>query len=135
VLERVLNKSGLGNFIYGRQMTFTADASLTSGDFYVRTFIAFTNNPPVCAAGATATNRVSPQAVAGTTIGTSKGVTGTPCGQPIPNVGNTPGFKTECGTVAESTTEVAPTTCPVSGRAQIGGTRFRGTGIRRARSP
>jgi hypothetical protein len=83
--------------IFGPQITFQGDTSPTTGDTYSATTLKFQTygKSPQPATGATATNLVSPQVMAGEDINTQ---------------GAGPGdFLTEC--TSGSSSEVAPTNC------------------------
>ncbi len=114
VFERRVFKTGFGNVIYGPQITFQGNAQPVAGDQYSQSNVAFAQyqKSPLCASGATGTNLVAPQVIAGTTIGAGAGPNQTPpCGSPV-NAGT---YTTECA--SGSLTEVAPTPC---GRAMSG---------------
>lgn len=119
VLVQVNYKTGLGNVIYGTQVSYQGDSSPITGDTYAQGSILLSQfeQTPMCVAGATATNLLSPQVLAGATIGvTGQGANvSPPCGGPA-NVTGT--YKYECAN--SSMTEVAPTPCP-GGRAVVGG--------------
>ncbi len=119
LLVQVNYKTGLGNVIYGTQVSYQGDSSPITGDTYALGSIALSQfeQTPMCSAGATATNLVSPQILAGATIGvTGNGANvNPPCGGPA-NVTGT--YKYECAN--SSMVEVPPTPCP-GGRAVVGG--------------
>jgi len=119
IFEQAVYKSGLGNVIFGGQVSYQGDSSPIVGDTYAQGSIQLSQyqQTPLCATGATATNLVSPQLTAGTTIETTgMGANITPpCGSPINSFGL---YTFECAN--GSTTEVAPTPCP-GGRAVVGG--------------
>ncbi len=114
IFERATYKTGFGDFIFGPQVIFSGDASPTTGDTYAQQNVSFSQykKSPLCASGATWSNLVSPQVMAGTTIGAGNGPNQTPpCGSPT----NAETYTTECQ--SGSTAEVAPTPCPGGGRA------------------
>jgi hypothetical protein len=107
VLEQRRYKTGFGNTIVGPQVTFQGDASPIIGDVYSGTSIVFASyaKSPVPQSGATATNLVGPQILAGTCIDSNGS---NPCSAGGP--GTNPGpFTAECA--SGSTSEVAPTGC------------------------
>jgi len=97
VIEQAVYKTGFGNVIVGPQIVFQGNASPITGDAYAVTSLQFQqlSKSPSPGAGATATNLVSPQALAGTKISVQAGGPGP--------------YTYECGN--NSTTEVAPTSC------------------------
>ncbi len=107
VLVRATFKTGFGDVIVGPQVTFQGDAQPITGDTYADLSIvlkSFAKSPPP-GTGATATNLVSPQVLAGTTVSVQSGAPGP--------------YTYECGN--SSTKEVAPTACAgQGGRAQDG---------------
>ncbi len=96
VFAQATLKPGFGTIVFGPQVTYQGNANAITGDGYSQTNIVFQNysKSPPPASGATATNLISPQVMAGTTIS----VTG---GGPGP-------YANEC---AAGSTEVAPTGC------------------------
>ena len=101
VIEQAIYKTGFGNVIVGPQIVFQGNAQPITGDAYAKTSLQFqqSSKAPSPGAGATATNLVSPQALAGTTISVQAGGPGP--------------YTYECGN--NSTTEVAPTSCTGDG--------------------
>jgi hypothetical protein len=101
VVAQVKYKAGLGSVIYGPRVMFRGNAQPVGGDTYAQTSLEFQQYTasPRPAPGATPTNLVSPQVVAGSTIGVRAGGPGP--------------FPYECGD--GSLTEVAPTTCAGGG--------------------
>ena len=101
ILERATLQAGYGDIILAPQVTFQGDASPVTGDTYATLSIVLKSlaKSPAPGTGATATNLVSPQELAGTTVGVSSGGPGT--------------FTYECGN--SSTSEVAPTACTGQG--------------------
>lgn len=73
-----LDKIGTGNIIFSSQVIFNGDASLITGDVYAQANVTFPQyrKSPLCAGGATATNLLSPQVLAGTVISSGGGPNG-----------------------------------------------------------
>jgi len=97
ILEQALFKTGFSTVIFGPQLTFQGDTSPTIGDTYSQSSLKFQTyaKSPQPATGATATNLLTPQVMAGSWIDTT---------------GSGPGhFTSEC--TSGSTSEVAPTNC------------------------
>lgn len=97
ILEQAIFQAGFSTVIYGPRITFQGDTSPTTGDVYSQSSMNFQTyaKSPQPAAGATATNLVQPQVMAGSWIDTQ---------------GAGPGhFTAEC--TSGSVTEVAPTNC------------------------
>lgn len=97
ILEQAIYKAGFSTVIFGPQLTFQGDTSPTIGDTYSQSSLKFQTytKSPQPAAGATATNLVQPQVMAGTWVDTQ---------------GAGPGhFTAEC--TNNSVSEVAPTNC------------------------
>ena len=119
IFEQVMTKTGTGNIIFGPQMTFSGNAHDITGDGYSRTAIQFQQfqKSPPCAAGATATNLVGQQIMAGTAIGAGAGpAMASPCGGPT-NVNAAPYNTGEC--VADPNfSELPPTGCTTTGGRQ-----------------
>jgi hypothetical protein len=98
ILEMAAFKPGFGTTIVGPQVIFKGDSSPITGDTYAQTSQQFQTyaKSPQPAQGASATNLISPQVLAGTGISTQ---------------GSGPGpFSYECAAGAMST-EVPPTPC------------------------
>jgi len=97
VLVQAAYQPGFGNVVQAPLVVFQGDASAITGDTSSLASVTFQTyqTSPAPASGATATNLISPQVMAGTDITTQ---------------GSGPGdFFFECAN--DSTTEVAPTTC------------------------
>lgn len=107
-------KPGAANVIFTPQANFQADAKPVSGDSYTQGSIVFqSGNVPQCAAGTTATNLLSPEVFAGTSIDWQSVVPG--CGQSGASFPGG-GYKSECTAASDPTSaEVAPTPCPGAG--------------------
>ena len=73
IYVKAVMKAGLGDIILGPQVTFQGDASPITGDTYADLSIVLKqmSKSPSPGPGATATNLVSPQELAGTTVGVS----------------------------------------------------------------
>lgn len=101
ILERATLNAGFGDVILAPQVTFQGDASPVTGDTYATLSIVLKSlaKSPGPGTGATATNLVSPQELAGTTVSVSSGGPGS--------------FTYECAN--SSTSEVAPTACTGAG--------------------
>lgn len=116
IFVRAFTKNGSGTITFGSVVNFSGDASPITGDTYSQTSVLFNQfkKSPLCATGATASNLVAPQVIAGTTIGVQAAgpAVTPPCGLPPTNV--TGGFSYECAN--NSLVEVAPTPCTASGR-------------------
>jgi len=107
IFEQAVMKAGFGTIIFGPQVTFQGNAQPITGDSYSQLSLKFQNlaKSPGPGAGATATNLVTPQVLAGGTISIQA------AGDPGP-------FTFECA--SNSISEVAPTPCPAGGRAPDG---------------
>ena len=119
VFVQAIQKAGFANAILGPQVTFAGDASPITGAVYAQTSVSFADyrKAPECASGATPTNLIGPQVMAGTTLIDGSGPNQTPpCGTPVNAVGT---FTSEC-TGTDANAEVAPTPCP-QGRSTDGG--------------
>ena len=101
ILEQAVYKSGFGTVIFGPQIQFQGDTSPTTGDTYSGSSLEFQTygKSPQPGTGATATNLISPQVMAGSWIDTK---------------GSGPGhFPLECSNgYASQMTDVPPTNCP-----------------------
>jgi hypothetical protein len=95
-----LYRNGFSDVILAPQVTFSGDAFPITGDIYSATNILFQSlvKSPPPGAGATATNLLSPQVVAATSIGTSAG-----------GPSNPGPYAYECA--SNSLTEVPPMSC------------------------
>ncbi len=102
LFEQAIYKTGFANVIYGPQVTFQGNGQPITGDTYSATsviFQSYAKSPPP-ASGATNTNLVAPQVMAGSTI----------CaGGPCPASGSPGPYTYECASSSRS--EVAPTAC------------------------
>ena len=97
VLVQAAYQTGFGNAVQAPLVVFQGDTSAMTGDTYSLSSVTFQNyqNSPAPASGASATNLISPQVMAGSDVTTQ---------------GSGPGdFFFECAN--DSTTEVAPTPC------------------------
>ncbi len=114
ILEQAVYKTGFGNAAFGPLVAFSGNSWDSTGDMYSMSSITYQQyqKSPPCASAATATNLISPQVIAGTTISSGSGP-----GVSEPCTGNsnkaTGPFTTECAD--GSVTEVAPTACGSDG--------------------
>ncbi len=114
ILEQAVYKTGFGNTVFGPLVAFSGNSWDSTGDMYSMSSISYQQyqKSPPCATAATATNLVSPQVVAGTTLSSGNGP-----GVTEPCTGNsnkaTGPFSAEC--TDGSVTEVAPTACTTHG--------------------
>lgn len=109
ILMRAALKSGFGDTIVGPQVQFQGDSSPIVGDTYSDTSIVFASfaKSPAPGSGATATDLVGPEVMAGTSIDAGNGA------------GEVGSFTSECGN--GSTSEVAPTACTGQGGRTVDG--------------
>ncbi len=108
IFEQAKFKTGLGNVTYGSSVICEGPCRDTTADVYQSTFIIADSyaGSPLCSAGTTATNLLSPELLAGTGMRARPGTNVTPpCGSPV-NAGT---YAYECA--SGSLIEVAPTPC------------------------
>lgn len=107
IYERKLFKAGFSNVVEVPQTSAQSNFTDMKGDMYSLGSISFQSNAIQCGSGATATNLVPSQVLAGTTISGQGAAINPGCG--ATSIGST--FTYECSSAVFQQSEVAPTPC------------------------